>query len=286
MKLEKNNMNKNMKRTSKYGHQRSLPPSLTGRVLGVGLLFACFALFASCGSSNDDDSTNAAFTETPLSEAPVWQVDWSNNQERPDWTEPDFPAIYENWTVLKVQIEDALMPYASEGDLMALYAGLELRALAQPAVSVGTGQPNIGKFVMKVWGNEAGTETLLISLLYYCQKLNHIFTLSDKITLDSDETTGIDKDFIPKFTSGSPKYPVVKTLIAEPLLTKAGITPVDGALVGAFVGEECRGTTTLLNGGGTPLVVYGRSAGETVALKYYDDARNCVYTIANAARLQ
>jgi len=275
-----------MKRTTKSGHQSSLLPSLTGKVLGVGLLFACFALFGSCSSSNDDDNTNAAFTETSLSETPMWQVDWSNNQERPDWTEPDFSAIYENWTVLKVRIEDALMPYASEGDLMALFVGSEQRALAQPAVSIGTGQPHIGKFVMKVWGNEAGTEPLLISLQYYCQKLNHIFTLSDKITLDPDEATGIEEEFVPEFTLGSPKYPVVKMLTAEPLLNRAGITPVAGALVGAFVGEECRGTATLLNGGGTPLVVYGRSAGETVALKYYDEARNCVYTIANAAILQ
>ena len=88
--------------------------------------------------------------------APTWQIDWNHDQQRPDWKEPD-GSIYENWTILKVQIEEALRPYASSGDLMALFVNGELRGLASPAVIVSTGQTDNGKFLMKAYGNESGT---------------------------------------------------------------------------------------------------------------------------------
>ena len=120
------------------------------------VLLASLVLGA-CSSSDDDnnvnDPKNAAYTETTVTEAPAWQIDWSNNQERPNWTEPD-GSLYANWTILKVQIEDALKAYASDGDLMALFVNGEIRALAKPAVSVGGGTAT-GKFLMKAYGKWA-----------------------------------------------------------------------------------------------------------------------------------
>lgn len=241
-------------------------------------------LFGACKDDEDNESNNTAYTETSLSEAPVWQIDWSNNQERPNWTEPD-ASLYKNWTILKVQIEEALQPYASEGDLMALFVNGEIRALAQPAVNVTSGQTTACKFLMKAYGNETGSETVSMSLQYYSQTLKHLFTLTDDISLDSDETIGIDEVFIPEFTYGASKYPVQKIVMPEALLTKVGITPVYGDKVVAFVGDECRGTATLLASGSTALLVYGRSAGETVTLKYYDAATGKLYTVPNALRM-
>ena len=258
-------------------------PSLQGRGLGVGLLLCVAIVFCACSSDDDNNVNNAAYTETSLSEAPVWQIDWSNNQERPNWTAPDASA-YENWTILKVQIEDALLPYASEGDLMALFMNGEIRALASPAVNVSGGR-TLGKFLMKAYGNESGTETLHMMLQYYSQQLKQIFTLSDNISLDSDETTGIDEAFIPEFTLGSAKYPVVKTVNPEAILTKAGIPPAAGNMVGAFVGEECRGTATLSTSGSTSLLIYGRNVGESVTLKYYDAVTGKLYTIPDAVKM-
>ena len=183
------------------------------------ILLASLVLGA-CSSDDDNnvnDPKNAAYTETTVTEAPAWQIDWSNNQEHPNWTEPD-GSLYANWTILKVQIEDALKAYASDGDLMALFMNGEIRALAKPAVNVGGGTAT-GKFLMKAYGNETGSETVNMSLQYYSQTLKHLFTLSDDITLDSDETTGIDEAFVPEFTFGSAKYPVVKTVGVEPLLS-------------------------------------------------------------------
>ena len=138
-----------------------------------------------CDNSNKDDSNSPqkAYTETTVTEAPAWQIDWSNNQDRPNWTEPD-GSLYANWTILKVQIEDALKAYASDGDLMALFVNGEIRALAKPAVSVGGGTAT-GKFLMKAYGNETGSETVNMSLQYYSSTLKHLFTLTDNITLDA-----------------------------------------------------------------------------------------------------
>lgn len=250
------------------------------------VLLASLVLGA-CSSSDDDnnvnDPKNAAYMETTVTEAPAWQIDWSNNQERPNWTEPD-GSLYANWTILKVQIEDALKAYASDGDLMALFVNGEIRALAKPAVSVGGGTAT-GKFLMKAYGNETGSETVNMSLQYYSSTLKHLFTLTDDITLDADVTTGIDEAFVPKFTLGSVKYPVQKTVDVEPLLNKVGLTPVSGNMVAAFVGEECRGTVSLASSGSTQLLIFGRNAGESLTLKYYDATAGKLYTIPDAVKL-
>lgn len=241
-------------------------------------------VLGACSSSDDDsDSQQTAYTESAVTEAPAWQIDWSNNQERPNWTEPD-ASLYENWTILKVQLEDALKAYASDDDLMALFVNGELRALASPAVGVGGGTAT-GKFLMKAYGNETSSETVSMSLQYYSHTLKHLFTLTDNITLDSDETTGIDEAFVPEFTLGSSKYPVQKTVAVEPLLTKVGLTPVGGNTVAAFVGEECRGTVSLTASGSTPLLIFGRHAGESLSLKYYDATQGVIYTIPDAVTL-
>ena len=168
--------------------------------------------------------------------------------------------------------------------MMALFINDELRGLAKPAITVGNDQKSSTTFLMKAYGNETGTETVHISLRYYCQKLKHIFTLSDNINLSSDEAIGTDEDYIPLFTLGSAKYPVVKTVNVEPILTTVGVTTAPGNMVGAFVGEECRGKAMLSASGVTPIIIYGRTAGESVTLKYYDAAKGVLYTIPDALR--
>ena len=250
------------------------------------VLLASLVLGA-CSSSDDDnnvnDPKNAAYTETTVTQAPAWQIDWSNNQERPNWTEPD-GSLYANWTILKVQLEDALMPYASDGDLMALFVNGEIRALAKPAVSVGGGTAT-GKFLMKAYGNETGTETVNMSLQYYSSTLKHLFTLTGDINLDSDETTGIDEDFIPEFTLGPSKYPVVMAFDGKDILTKAGIKAAQGDCLAAFVGDECRGVCASPAENLT-WVVYGRQEGESLTVKYYQAATGKLFTFPDAFQIK
>ena len=247
------------------------------------LLLGMLAVLIWACDSSDSDSQELAFTETEVSEAPVWQMDWTNNQEKPNWTEPD-ESVYENSTILKVQIDKTLKPYASEGDMLAIFVNGELRGMTTPVQTL-SGQKELGKFLLKVWGNESGTETVNMSLSYYSQTLKHIFTLSDNINLDSDVTTGIDEDFIPEFTYGSAKYPVVKTVGVENILKKVGITPIGNGMMGAFVGEECRGTATLSTSSNTQLLIYGRNASESLTLKYYDVTTGKLYTIPDAVTM-
>ena len=248
----------------------------------IELMFVLVASLVFGACSTDDDNNNDGYTVDEISEAPVWQVDWNNDQERPNWTEPNASA-YENWTIMMVQIEDELAPFVSENDLMAIFLNNELRGLASPAVVVDDDQTGSTKFLMKAYGNETGSETVNVKLSYYCQKLKHMFTLSANISMDSDETTGTDEDYIPPFTLGSAKYPAVMSLDAKDLLSKAGIKPAAGDLVSAFVGDECRGVNASPATKQT-LLVYGREEGEPVTLKYYQAATGKLYVFADAAQ--
>jgi len=59
----------------------------------------------------------------------------------------------------------------------------------------------------------------------------------------------------------------------------------EGNLLGAFVGDECRGHVTLSELGSTLLVIYGRKAGELVTLKYYEALTEHLFTIPDAVKL-
>lgn len=248
--------------------------------LKVVLLASLVAGACSC----DSDSTDkGGYSVTKVNEAPVWEVDWTSDQQRPDWTQPDASA-YENWTIVMVQIEEALQPYVTDDDLMALFVNGELRGMASPAVAKGDSQAGSTKFVMKVYGNESGNETVNMSLKYYNSRLRHMFTLSDDITLSSDETTGTDEDYIPPFTMGSEKYPMMKTVDVETILTLLGIEPESG-MIAAFVGGECRGVATVESYGSSQLIIHGRTQGEKIMLKYYDEVTKTVFTISDAVKM-
>ena len=60
---------------------------------------------------------------------------------------------------------------------------------------------------------------------------------------------------------------------------------VSGNMVAAFVGEECRGTVSLASSGSTQLLIFGRNAGESLTLKYYDATAGKLYTIPDAVKL-
>ncbi|MBR3414012.1 MAG: hypothetical protein IKG81_15135, partial [Bacteroidales bacterium] len=110
-----------------------------------------------------------------------------------------------------------------------------------------------------------------------------VFSRSTTMTYDPDEVLGIEEDFIPNFTLGSAKYPVVKTIDVADILASAGITPADGDIAAAFVGDECRGVSPLPSAAvpdGSPsgITLFLREADETVILKYYDAAGSRVFT--------
>lgn len=231
------------------------------------LLSAAFALQA------------AAYTVTPADEAPQWKVDWSGNEARPDWQEPDASA-YASFAVMIVTIEEVLQPYVSQDDLLAIFVGDELRGLASPLVK-GDGTVDATRFLLKGYSNESADDQVVVTMKYYNAQLKQLFSLSESMTLDEDSDLGIYDDFVPPFTQGCEKYPVTTTFDVASALAEAGITPAEGDIVAVFVGDECRG---LWSAGDSPatLTVFLREEGEDVTLKYYDATGHQILTIGDS----
>ena len=248
------------------------------------VLLASLVMGACSSDDGDGDKKEPLYTETTVSEAPQWQVDWSNNQPQPDWKEPDGSA-YEDWTTLLVKLEDTLQPFSSQDDMMVLLVNGEIRAKAAPALIESGSLLGSTYFLMKAYYNNSESGMVNLTLRYYCKKLQHIFTLSAEINLDTDVTTGIDEDFVPEFTSGAEKYTLTKVADVESIVELVGITPATSGVVAAFVGDECRGVTEISSWGDTELLIYGRSSGESVTLKYYDAAKGKLYTIPKAVKM-
>lgn len=221
----------------------------------------------------------SAYTVTTVDGVPEWQIDWSYNQERPDWQEPA-SENFENWTVMLVTIEEALQPYVSENDMMAVFVDGEVRSTAQPSVNMNSGEVDATHFLLKIYGNESYGDEVLITLSYYNAQLGQVFSLSVTMKLDEELMYGIDEDFIPSFRLGSPKFPLKTTLDVMSFIAGTDITPADGDMAAAFVGDECRGVCSVADG--LTFEVFLREADETVVLKYYDSTNNCIFTFGNA----
>ena len=260
-------METNNRTTIKSRLQRYLLPSLTGDLVlkrtkssgwRVGLLSLVLSAALTLQAS--------AYTVTPVDEAPQWQVDWSGtNQDRPDWQEPDASA-YASFAVMIVTIEEALQPYVSEDDLLAIFVGDELRGVASPLVK-GDGTTDATRFLLKGYSNENAGDQVVVTMKYYNAQLKQLFSLSESMTLDEDSNVGIYDDFIPPFTLGSAKYPVVTTVSVTDILK--GITPGEGDILAAFVGDDCRG---VWSAGDSPasITVFQQEEGEDVVFMYYD----------------
>ena len=226
----------------------------------------------------------SAYTVTTVAEEPQWQIDWSYNQTRPDWQEPA-AENFENWTVMLVKIEEALLPYVSEDDLLAIFIDDELRGLSSPSVVVSTNEVDATQYLLKVFGNENLGDEVSLTMNYYNAQLGQVFSLSETMILDEDVLVGFDEDFIPSFTLGSAKYPVVTTLDVASVLAEENITPAEGDIIAAFVGDECRGVCQLsmINGEWSNLTVFQCEDDETVIVKYYDATDNCIITLNDDA---
>lgn len=254
-------------------------------ILYLVIILLSSLTFVAC-SSNDDDSKNYGYTVTTVSEAPSWQIDWQANDAKPNWQEPDIQN-YENWSIVKLQIEDALKPYTSTDDRMAVFVAGECRGVKSPAIDLGSEVINTTTYLLKAWGNENNGQELFVTLKYYNARLKQVFTRSGTITYYSGNDIGMDTDFIPQFTLGSSKYPVVMTYDAAFLLNNISVMPSAGDLIAAFVGNECRGVTQL-TAANSPLslTILGRTIGESVTVKYYHASTGSIYTFQDVVQTE
>ena len=266
-------------------------------VYSTAILLAGLILMGACHKDSGDDEENIDnhYNYVNSNDAPDWQIDWSYNQARPDWQEPDYTS-YEFSSVMLVKIEKELQPYVSKDDLMAIFIDDELRGLTSPAISVDN--ENITTFfLLKAFGNEADKEKVYATIKYYNSRLHHIFTFDSSMLYNIEEVIGINEDYIPLFTLGSSKFPVptIHQLGTTPLAT-AGITLSMDDMIGAFVGDECRGIIRIGNEetlyevpltkdlmiSDITMYILSKEEGESVTLKYYDSVKKRILILDNA----
>ena len=232
------------------------------RLLSTALLTVALALQAT------------AYTVTPVEGAPQWQIDWSADLPRPEWQEPD-ASTFSSFAVMLVTIEEALQPYVSADDLLAIFVGDEVRGVATPLV-LADGTVDATRFLLKAYSDESEGDKITVSLKYYNAQLKQLFALSESMTLGEDNNLGIYDDFVPKFTEGTTKYAVTVAVDATDLLAQAGVQPGEGDMLAAFVGDECRAVISLpADQDQWPVLnVLMNEEGEEVVVKYYDAKNN------------
>ena len=257
------------------------------------ILLACLSLGA-C-SSNDVDNNNEVktaenYTYSSVEAPPSWTIDWTYDQNRPDWQAPN-NSNYENWSVMIAEIEETLRPTTSLEDMLAVFDGDELCGLAQPAVNINneSDEDTPFRYVIKVYNNDEDETQQNLTLRYYSDSLHQLFTIPKNIDYGDDGVFGINESRVLEFTKGSSKYPVTMILTVNVVgIEGAGGTPAEGDMLAAFCEDECRASSTL--GSWAPsqplsLNVFGRETGEQITIKYYSMATQRIYTFNNSVKI-
>ena len=146
------------------------------------LALAALALLAWGCSSDDGEST------TPPTPEETTVIE-SGSDTRPDWVAPSANAFEQNMNVY-LTLQDELLPYISENDLVCAKIDDEVRGVAVPRQDESD-----WLISLIVFSNGAAP----IQLSYYCDQLHRIFTI-DWTTFDADVApTGTGGIYQPEF---------------------------------------------------------------------------------------
>ena len=110
---------------------------------------------------------------------------------RPVWTMPNYD-LYEQTMSVDILLQDTLVQYASEQDMICAIINNEVRGVAN-AQQVDDNQ---WVFPLTVVSDEAN---VMIGLSYYCDKLHRIFTINWTQFDASVAPTGQGGIYLPKF---------------------------------------------------------------------------------------
>lgn len=243
------------------------------------LVAAAFTMAWSCSSSDENDNNdNGGLTGTSsfmASQQPQWQVDMNDNQQPPQWEAPD-PSKYECKMIVMLRLQDELVPYSTDDDVMAVISNDECRALSKR-----DGNAQKVYFVINVHGNtsESGGN---FRLCYYSGGLKQLFQLdTPQNTFFNERNVGIDNDFSPPLLDGATKYAVkTKVNVSFPLTNGDPILTENDQLA-VFVDGECRG----VGKAGQPFTVFTNSTGERGELRYYSQKRGGIFIAAKRLTL-
>ena len=152
------------------------------------LALAALALLAWGCSSDSDSSTTPAPTPNPPAPTPT-EIP-AGTDTRPTWQVTNYD-LYEQIMSVDVLLQDTLVKYASEQDLLCATVNNEVRGVATPEKI-----DDQWVFPMTLGSNDPG---VMVGLSYYCDKLHRIFT-TQWTTFDATVApTGTDGIYKPIF---------------------------------------------------------------------------------------
>ena len=230
------------------------------------LLTTVLTLLWGCSSGDDETSSNGSTFVG--SGKPAWSVDLTGNEEAPSWLAPD-PTKFESSMFIMVKLQEELVPYSTNEDRLTVFIGDECRAV--PAEPNKDDEGNVF-FVLKIRGNSSD-RAVSFTLCYYCALLHQIFDLEGQETFVSELTYGVDEDFVPPLLEGCKKYPA-NQLVKVNRPANLPFAQAEGDMIGAFVGNECRG----VGRADQPFTVFCTSHEESFQLRYYSETRAGVYS--------
>ena len=236
------------------------------KTIKILLLTTALTLLWGCSSGDDETSSNGSTFVG--SGKPAWSVDLTGNEEAPSWLAPD-PTKFESSMFIMVKLQEELVPYSTNEDRLTVFIGDECRAV--PAEPNKDDEGNVF-FVLKIRGNSSD-RAVSFTLCYYCALLHQIFDLEGQETFVSELTYGVDEDFVPPLLEGCKKYPAHQ-LVKVNLPANLPFAQADGDMIGAFVGNECRG----VGYAGQPFTVFCTTHEESFQLRYYSEIRAGVYS--------
>lgn len=242
-------------------------------IKSILMMMAALTLVWGCTSDDSTDVTQqnkASFTS--VAEAPAWNVDFSYNQAKPEWTPIDH-SEFEGSMVIVIKLQAELSPYSTDDDLMAVFIDGVCHTVAPRNINVTSSATEV-YFVLNIYGTPTNENKTEFRLSYYSGGLHQTFTLTQSNTIFLNEfTVGTDTDFEPVLTYGSSKYPVISILDVT-LPSNPPFIISNDDIVAAFVGNECRGKAKP----NTPLPVYLYNEDEVVTVRYYSSEKKGIYT--------
>ncbi len=254
------------------------------------MLTALTVTWGCSSSSNDDEDNNGGGNQTTkwikTSGSPDWKIDWFANDEAPSWNGPVVER-YESWMILMVKLQPQLAEYSTDKDLMAVFIGNELRAVAKPAINLGDNKDV--NFILKILGNEDSDKSVNITLKYYNYQLRHMFTLQGNEKFVPEIVYGVEEPFMPDLLTGSSKYPVMTKLsVFLPSAAQQALTPQLGDIVAVMVGNECRGLAIVdehLFAAPYDISVFSMGEGETGTIFYYNAREKAIWNTGESVAL-
>lgn len=133
----------------------------------AGVALVATLLLGACSSDDDDNQQNQ--NGSTLTEG---------TDVRPSWVVSSAASSMDEWPMsVQIGVQNELLPYVSNADLMCAMLKDEVRAVSGLKETGGQYY-----FMLPIQGNSGEG---LVTLKYYCDKLHRIFTVSDWKEFDS-----------------------------------------------------------------------------------------------------